>query len=101
MAKQVSFDTKRAEALAIHAIAVRAARMAATNGWVYPLMDADMDITACHCNGNPLRLNDLLAADDANFAHDVFGIYRHIDRETGALKNCFSPRYSVPAQRAA
>jgi len=58
-------------------------------------MDADMDVTACHANGNKLDLAGLLAADDFNFSHDVFGIYRHIDRDTGKLGNCFRPRYSA------
>lgn len=32
-------------------------------------MELSMDLTACHVNGTPLRLTDLLAADDTNFAH--------------------------------
>jgi len=60
-----------------------------------------MNITACHANGNPLRLNDLLAADDFNFAHDIFGIDRHINRLNGKLENCFSPRFSVRQTEAA
>lgn len=59
-------------------------------------MDMHMDITACHCNGCPLRLRDLLAADDANFGHDVFGISRHIDRKTGRLGGSFLPRFAKP-----
>ena len=54
----------------------------------------DMDITACHCNGNPLKLKELLGADSFDFTHDVLGIIYNIDRETGELKNCFSPRFS-------
>jgi hypothetical protein len=54
-----------------------------------------MDIDATHCNGTPLKLEELLKADDANFAHDVFGIIRHIDRTTGKLTMCFLPRYST------
>lgn len=54
-----------------------------------------MDITACHANGNPLRLAELLKADDGNFGHDVFGIRRFIDRTTGRLMGHFRPRYSV------
>lgn len=53
-----------------------------------------MDLTACHANGNPLRLSDLLAADDFNVMHDVGGISRHIDHDTGKLLNCFVPRFS-------
>jgi hypothetical protein len=55
----------------------------------------DMDLTACHNNGNPLKLENLLNADDGNFAHDVVGINHNLNRKTGKLENCFSPRYSL------
>ncbi len=57
-------------------------------------MSITMDITACHCSGNPLRLEDFLAADGFNFSHDFFGINRHIDRVTGQMTDCFVPRFS-------
>jgi hypothetical protein len=57
-------------------------------------MALTMDITAVHANGNPLRLADLLAADDFNFTHDVYSIVRHIDRKSGQLGDCFVPRFS-------
>ena len=57
-------------------------------------MDLQMDLEAYHCNGNPLRLHDLLNADDFNLMHDVVGISRHIDRETGKLQNYFLPRFT-------
>lgn len=60
----------------------------------YSRLTCDMDITACHCNGNPLDLDRLMAADDFNFSHDVCGIARHINRETGQLEDCFCPRFS-------
>lgn len=87
-------EQAREEARTIAAIAKRAVHMAAKVGFDYGFMDADMDITACHMNGAPLRLNELLAADDLNFSHDVFGIRRHLNRETGKLEDCFSPRYA-------
>jgi hypothetical protein len=58
-------------------------------------MDLVMDLTATHANGNPLRLDDLLQADEFNFMHDIFGIRRHLNRETGELMDCFSPRFSA------
>ncbi|KKM66842.1 hypothetical protein LCGC14_1477100 [marine sediment metagenome] len=58
-------------------------------------METIMDIEACHLNGNPLRLSDLLQADGPNFAHDVYGIRANLDRESGELLNCFVPRYSA------
>lgn len=53
-----------------------------------------MDLTACHLNGNPLRLADLAQADDFNVIHDVGGISKHIDHDTGKLTDCFLPRFS-------
>ena len=54
-----------------------------------------MDIDACHSNGCPLKLEELLNASDFDFAHDVGGIITNINRETGKLENCFVPRYAV------
>lgn len=59
-----------------------------------------MDIIATHANGNPLDFDKLLAADDFNFAHDVFGICRHLNRETGELEDFFSPRCSLRVAEA-
>jgi hypothetical protein len=56
----------------------------------------EMDISACHANGNPLDLQRLLDADGLNFVHDVAGIGSHLDRRTGKLEGCFRPRFSVP-----
>lgn len=56
--------------------------------------DYAMDIEATHCNGCPLRLAELLATDDFQFAHDVFGIRENLDRRTGRLQNLFLPRCS-------
>lgn len=42
----------------------------------------------------PLRLQELLEADDANFAHDVFGIVRHWSLADSAMRNCFLPRFA-------
>ncbi len=53
-----------------------------------------MDLTACHLNGTKLDLEKLLKTDDANFAHDVFGIIGHISREDGQIKRGFLPRCS-------
>ena len=53
-----------------------------------------MDITACHLNGNPLKLEELLKTDDFNFMHDINGINRFIDRNNGELTQCFLPRLS-------
>ncbi len=85
----------REEARQIAAIAQRAIRLAAKHGVRYEFMDADMDLTACHLNGCALKLDELATAPEFDFAHDVFGIRRHIDRETGKLQDCFVPRYAA------
>jgi hypothetical protein len=60
----------------------------------YKRINLMMDLTAADgVNGNdPLDWGRLLAADDFNFLHDVGGISRHINRDTGELMNCFLPR---------
>ena len=60
-----------------------------------------MDLTATHANGCPLRLSDMLDADDFNLVHDVAGINRFLDRETGRLTECFRPRFAMRQQEAA
>ena len=58
------------------------------------VMSLRMDIEACHSNGNNLRLELLADAETHDFMHDVWGIMRNINRQTGELENCFLPRYS-------
>jgi len=87
--------TKDKEVMKVEAaIAKRASSMATQAGFTYPILDATMDIDACHNNDCQLKLYELLEADDFNFAYDVFGIRANIDRTTGKLQNCFLPRYS-------
>jgi hypothetical protein len=52
-----------------------------------------MDLEHVHAH-IPMKLDALLKANDANFAHDVFGIRQHLNRATGKLENCFVPRYA-------
>jgi hypothetical protein len=74
-------------------IGIRAAKLAAKYHVDYKAADAALDVLLCH-NSTPLRLEELLAADDGNFGHDVFGIRRHLDRK-GNLTGCFLPRYAI------
>ena len=90
----INFDATPEDQELIRKIAERAVLTSAEFGVIRDALDVRMDITACHLNGNPLRLADLLIADDFNFGHDVCGIERHLDRTTGQLMNCFSPRFS-------
>jgi len=51
-----------------------------------------MDLTAAHANGCRLDLKKLLEFPEFDFWHDIRGIERHINRETGKLEDCFLPR---------
>lgn len=96
----VEFKGSLAESRLITKIAQRAIAMANANGIDADFVTLEMDITACHCNGCPLDLKKLLAFPDADFGHDVFGIRRYIDRDTGKIDPArFVPRCSlgVPA----
>jgi hypothetical protein len=65
-------------------------------GQVPDLLTLRMDLAAAHAE-HPLQL-DLLAAESEpptfDFIHDVLGIFRYMDRETGKLRECFVPRFS-------
>lgn len=63
-------------------------------------MAVQMDIIACHANGTPLKLEALLDAPAFDFAHDVYGISRHINRTTGKIGDCFLPRFAKPEKAA-
>jgi hypothetical protein len=92
----IQFNASKFEFQLIRKIRDRALAMAREHGVEYDSRDCLMDIEACHCNGTPLDLNRLLAAPDVDFAHDVFGIRRHINRRTGVIGDCFLPRCAMP-----
>lgn len=95
--RQINWDSSPEDALIIIQIAKRAASLAHKHGIAYGRQDAAMDVTAVHLNGCPLRLQELLEAKDVDFAHDVFGIRRFIDRTTGKINPAlFGPRFSAP-----
>lgn len=66
-------------------------------------MEIEMDFCAVQNSSTPLDLNGLLDADDFNFAHDAFGIARHLDRRddsetAGELGGFFLPRYAIKSR---
>lgn len=67
---------------------------------IEPIPDLVMDLTACHANGTPLQLQELLDAPRTDFVHDVWGIHRHLNRETGRLEDHFLPRLARPRASA-
>jgi hypothetical protein len=91
---EVSFDQSGIHGPTLRRVVTRALALFASAEIEYDKMSAQMDLVATHANGNPIDFERLLAADDFNFAHDVLGIYRHINRETGKLDDFFVPRFS-------
>ena len=96
----IDWKTTDAELALITAIAERAVELSADFYTPLVKLDVEMDVTATHLNGCPLRLEDFLAADNFNFGHDIFGIQDHLDRETGELDGRFSPRFTNVAAMA-
>lgn len=90
--------TRDAEMKLIGKIADRAITLYAKHNVRVERLDTLLDVMTVHQKAQPLRLADLLAADDVNFIHDITGINRHLDRETYKLNDGFLPRFS---QRAA
>lgn len=88
----INFNTTTHERRAIRHIARRALKVIRVEDLDRETIE--MDLTACHLNGNPLNLDKLLVCDDFTLKHDVLGINRHLDRQTGKLQNLFSPRCS-------
>ncbi len=95
MPHTVSFDVSKKDFVLIERIATRATRLAERATVTYSVLDAQMDLTACHANGCPLRLPALFLAGEFDFLHDVLGIRRHLNRRTGKLENHFWPRSAV------
>lgn len=75
-------------------IVERAVRMYLNEGINYEALSVWMDLTYTH-KQYPLRLAALLHSDDMNFAHDIFGMRKHMNREACELENCFVPRYAA------
>lgn len=87
---RISFAATKEEFGLVHLITMRArADRLISRG---EMLDTNMDILAAHLNGCRLDLLALLAANGLDFAHDVRGITRHVNRRTGALEDCFLPR---------
>lgn len=98
-ATKVSFKTTKNESKSIRAIAERAVTIAKKSGIAARDQSSiEMDLAACHANCIRIDFDRLLAADDWNLAHDVFGIGRYLDRSTGELTGHFLPRFASREQ---
>lgn len=90
--RAISWRSTKSEAKLIGITVDRAERIAAKLGVKFSACEMIMDLTACNANGCRLDFAKLLAFPDADFAHDVFGVRRYIDRETGRITGHFLPR---------
>lgn len=89
------FTASPEELKLIEAISKRAKKLYKAHGQKVDLIDIIMDLEATQCNGCTLCLQELLEADDFNLMHDVCGINRHLNRETGELERFFLPRFAA------
>ena len=96
----INWHTTKEELESIVRIAERAKIVADNHGYDVPYREFLMDLIACHANGCPLALEELLNAGAFDFSHDVWGIRQHINRETGQLEHCFIPRYAARQDKA-
>lgn len=90
--KPLFFKTTLEEAELIQKIATRI--FTSPNPPYADKMAAIVDISSAHALAAKLDLAALLAADDRNFWHDIFGIATHFDRSSGTFKPLFRPRYA-------
>lgn len=93
---KVRFDMTEQEVPLIFACAKRAYEDLSRYGNPGEAQDAfmviAMDLAAVNANGCPLDFQKLLDFPDFDFAHDLYGIRKHLDRVTGGLVGCFVPR---------
>lgn len=54
----------------------------------------ELDLAAANVDVG-LDTEKLVAFDDFNLFHDIYGIYRHMDRDTGKLTGYFRPRCAI------
>ena len=95
----INWKIAKQESETIKKIVQRAERTYKTIGREFDPLQVSMDLTATHANGCRLRLKNLLIADVLDFAHDLFGIARHLNRGTGKLGDCFLPRCAQTEKR--
>lgn len=95
--RAVSFSVSRFDSALVKRIADRAVKEFAEYG-ITSKIDVEMDLMGTHANGCLVDFEKLFQADSGNFGHDIGGIRRHLDRDTGELTDCFDPRCSFPTK---
>lgn len=91
---EINFDLPPEDFDTVCEIADRADASGLTHPDRYSRITLIMDLCACHNHATPLDFKRLSEADGLNFNHDIAGIARHMDRETGQLRDCFVPRFA-------
>ena len=98
---ELQYITNRALDRLISTVAKRAHAQLVKQGLDYPYWQLLLDLEITHCNGCELDLVALANASQSDFAHDISGIVRHLNRTTGRLGGCFLPRYAYVNHSAA
>ena len=95
MKNEVSFKSTKKEDILISKIAKRAKFMLKSQYNIeIDLQSTMMDLTAVNANGCPIDFERMATASIHDVIHDVMGISKNINRETGKLENCFLPRFT-------
>lgn len=91
----INWKVSNADDVLIKAIAQRACAEAMKLGqYEFTEIKISLDLTATHANGCPLDLPAMLDAPYEHLMHDVFGINKYLDHDTGKLKD-FTPRLAL------
>ena len=91
----INWETTKEEDYLINKIIDRYIETAKKLDIVVDRLVACMSLTACHKNGMPLKLKELLEdSSDFDLLHDISGIIENIDRNTGRVHR-FAPRYQA------
>ncbi|GBQ19857.1 hypothetical protein AA12717_0374 [Gluconacetobacter sacchari DSM 12717] len=98
----VKFDISVEDAVLVGLIADRVVDVLISGGaerieipWKEFCLEMRMDLVAVHANGCPMDFDRLLNADKNTLMHDVGGIAKYLDRDTGRLTECFRPRTAL------
>lgn len=90
---KVSFQVGLRDHATADACAKRAIELGLSGRGKWAPLHIHMDLVAVKANGMPeLDFGRLLNSSGQDFAHDIVGIERNLNRQTGKLENCFVPR---------
>lgn len=84
----LSFSVSPEDRDLINKISIRAV----SSGIHTDRIDCIMDLSCAQANGANMDFERLLSFDDFNFSHDISGVNRCLDHDTGKLMHNFLPR---------